>query len=222
MARYANTDQLAIRMQLLSTPTVDQLEMLNEILSAASRSIDRTCGMSDDAFLATDEATTRYFPSNGKKYLRIPESTEIVFVAVKDSISADTYTTWVTPTTPMAGDGDWVPSTGEAVRPTYGVLPYTLLIIDTNGNYNSFLGGGSVSMVAVTAYWGHSDIVPDDIREACLMQSVRWYKKFQAAMSSRGASADLGEIIYRKSLDSDIRQILIEGRWVIPFYGRVE
>jgi len=196
--------------------------MLNEILDAASRSIDRTCGMSDDAFLAVDEATMRHFTAQGHTYLRIPECIEIESVAVKGSLSAETYTAWATPTLPMAGDGDWVPATGDAARPTYGALPYTLLIIDINGDYSSFLGGGNVPMVAVTAYWGHSDAVPVDIRSACLMQSIRWYKKFQAAMSASGGSADLGQIIYRKALDRDVRQLLIEGRWVVPPYGRVE
>lgn len=222
MARYATTDEMTIRMQLQSTPTADELAMLNQIIDAVSRSIDRTCGMPEDGFLAIDEATTRYFVGYGETYLRIPRCVEIEAVSVKESLSADTYTAWVTPTTPMAGDGDWVPATGDGDRPTYGVLPYTLLVIDTNGDHPSFLDSDNVPTVEVTAFWGYSDVVPADIREACLMQSIRWFKKFQAAMAVRGATAELGQIIYRKALDSDVRQILIEGGWIVPFYGSDE
>jgi hypothetical protein len=52
------------------------------------------------------------------------------------------------------------------------------------------------------------------------MQSARWYKRLQGAMSDALASADLGELLYVQKLDPDIAGILLDGRYVRPAVGR--
>jgi len=215
MASYATTDQLRIRIQQLTTPTADELTMMEEILEAASRSIDRMCNRSFE--IAPLEA--KYFTARGEQYLRIPECTEISEVAVKASKTATTYTTWTTPTTPMAGDGDWIPCAGSPDNPVFGQIPYTLIILDPNGSYSYFIDGDGAPVVMVTARWGSSASVPADIREACLMQAAIWFKQFQGAMSVELGTANLGQILYRRNLSSGVKQILIDGGWVLPLYG---
>lgn len=220
MASYATTDQLRIRIQQLSTPSADQLTMMEEILEGASRVIDRFCHREDNAFAATS-IESRYFTADGKSYLHIPTCTEILEVAVKTSKTATTYEIWASPTTDMAGDGDWIPARGDPSNPVYGQPPYNLLVIDLNGDYAVFLDGEGAPVVKITAQWGSPSTVPADIRTACLMQAAIWLKQFQGAMSSELGSGDLGVIVYRRRLDNNIKQILVDGGWVLPLYGGV-
>lgn len=217
MTVYATTDQLRIRIQQLSTPSVDQLTMMEELLEASSRAIDNFCKRSEG--FASVVAEAKYFTATGEAYLRIPMCTEVWEVAVKSSKTATTYTAWTTPTTDMAGDGDWIPARDDPDKPTFGQSPYNLLVIDLNGAYSVFLDGEGAPVVMVTATWGSPSTVPADIREACLMQAAIWLKQFQGAMSSELGTRDLGTIRYKRSLDNNIRHILVDGGWVLPLYG---
>ena len=130
----------------------------------------------------------------------------------------------------FAGDGDWFPGTGDPDDPEFNQLPYTLLFVDPNGDYAWFTGedlwykrrgrnnrGTNALLrapaVEVTARWGFSEDVPDDIREACVMQSSRWYKRLQGAMADALASADLGQLLYVQQLDPDVAGILLDGAY---------
>jgi len=218
MAVYGTTDQLRIRIQQLSTPTADQLALMEEVLEGASRAIDRICRRSESGF-TSGVAAVQVFSAGGKAYLRIPECVEIWEVAVKASRAATTYTVWTAPTAALAGDGDWIPCTGDPDAPTFNQIPYTLVIIDPNGDYTYFPDGAGAPMVKVTAEWGSTETVPADIREACLMQAARWLKQFQGSMSTDLGSPDLGRIMYRRNLDSAVKQILTDGGWILPLYG---
>jgi len=215
---YGTVEQLKIRIQVSSTPTADQITMMEEILEAASRSIDNICRR-PEGFQAATPAEARYFAAGGEAFLRIPSCTEITAVAAKTSKTDTTYTAWVTPTTPMAGDGDWIPCTGDSAKPSFNKVPYTLIILDPNGEYTYFPDGGHAPVIMVTARWGLTAAVPADIREACLMQAAIWFKRFQGSMSSELGTLDLGEVKYRRGLSSGVKQILIEGGWVLPLYG---
>jgi len=77
-----------------------------------------------------------------------------------------------------------------------------------------------VPTVQITARWGFATEVPIDIKEAAIMQAARWYKRLQSAMADVLASGELGQLLYRKSLDPDIRRLLVDGRYVKPVVGR--
>jgi len=219
MAAYATRAELQIRIQILSVPSADQIAMMEALLDASSRAIDRICGVDDDAFQATGADAIKYLPAYGETYLRIPQCVTITTVAVKASVSATTYTDWATPTTPMAGDGDWIPCRGNPEHPEYGVTPYDLLVIDLNGVYSSFLDSDGLPVIKITAAWGTRSAVPADIREACLMQAAKWYKKFQGAQASDLGTDEFGRIRYARTMDSGVKQILVDGRWILPLYG---
>lgn len=221
MAVYATVDQLTIRMQFLTTPTVEQRALMGEILEGVSKHIDNAC-RTKDGFLAAGTATARYYSADGKAHLRIHKCVEVSEVAVRSSCSATTFTVWDAPTTPMAGDGDYVVCSGDPERPVFGIVPYDLLMVDINGSYSVFLNGSGIPTVRVTARWGAYAAVPYDIREATLMQAIRWYKKEQASMAQRSASEDLGQITYRRQLDGDVKQILVDGGYITPLYGGAE
>jgi len=210
--------------------------LIASIITGAERKINQFCNR-PDGFEADAAANARYYRGSGKAYQLIDECVEISAVAVKDSPSDDTYEAWDSPTTNMAGDGDWFAGSGDPDDPDFNLLPYTLLFVDPNGDQSWFTGEtihqrkrgravrgidlwARVPTVRVTAKWGYSAAVPDDIREACIMQTARWYKRLQGAMADALASADLGELMYVQKLDPDIAGILIDGRYVRIATGR--
>lgn len=217
MASYATVDQLRIRTQMLSTPSADQLTMMEEIVEAASRAIDRFCKRNEE-FGSSWVASVKYFTADGKSYLRVPTFLEIDEVAVKDSITATTYTVWTKESSYLAGDGDWYAAHGDPENPSFEP-PGDLILVSPSGTYSVFPDGEGAPVIKVTAVWGATSGVPADIREACLMQSARWLKQFQGSMSTELGTVDLGAVQYRRRLTSDVCQILIEGCWVLPLYG---
>jgi len=219
MAAYATVAQLKIRVPITSTLTADEEEMYEEMLDAASRLIEGMCGKEEDGFVGDTVAEDRYYPADGESYLLIDPCIDIETVAVRESTTATTYTDWTSPTTPMAGDGDWIPCTGSPETPVYSKLPYTIIRIDPNGDHNEFIDSSGAPVVKVTAKWGRSVACPGDIREATIMQCLLWRKRYSGAMASQLGSQELGQLLYRKSLDSAVVQILVDGGHYVPLYG---
>jgi len=228
---YATIKEL--RHQIGMTGATDDVE-LAALLDAATNSIDNFCNR-PDGFVAVSTASARYYPGSGGPYQFIDECIDITTVSVKDSASDTSYTDWSTPTTMMAGDGDWFPFTGDPTYPSYELLPYTGLMIDPNGSYSTFVSGlytsrrgfrpstgmkRNVPTVKVTAKWGYAEDVPAAIKQACLTQAARWYKRGQSAWADAMASADLGQIMYTKALDPAVQHLLINGRFVKKVLGR--
>lgn len=219
MGSYATTDQYLIRSNTLTVPSADQLTMLEELIEAASRAIDSACRRGMNAFEAVGAGAAKYFTAGGEAFLRIPSCSAITEVAVKASLTATTYTAWATPTTPMAGDGDWIPCRGGPESPTFGVEPYNLLIVDLNGEFSLFLDGAGAPVVKITASWGTESGVPAEIREFTLMQAVLWAKSYEGSGADETGSIDFGRITIRRALSKQVRDGLIDGGWVLPLYG---
>ncbi len=197
---------------------------LAELVTGASRKIDRTCRR-PDGFVAPSVASARTFSGSGNAIQWLDECAAISLVEVKDSATDSTYTAWAST--------DWIPGCGDPVHsPDFNRLPYRWIMVDPTGSYDHFASGRyawrrgfrpepaqlsrGVTTVRVTARWGYALTVPDDIREACCMQVARWYKRFQSAMADAVASVDMGQLLYRQSLDPDIAGILRDGRYIKP------
>lgn len=228
---YATVAELRADINLTST---DDDSTLARLLDSASGAIDRFCNR-PDGFVAPSAATYRYYVGDGSACQRIDECVAISEVAVKDASTDTTYTAWDSPTTNMAGDGDWMAFSGEREAPNYNDLPYTGLMVDPNGDYAVFTSGTYVGLrgfppagttrrnlptVRVNARWGYALAVPAAIKEACIMQVARWYKRLQSSMADTMASGELGMLMYRQELDPDIKHILVGGRYVRPAIGR--
>jgi len=215
---YATTAELKLRIDKISA--VDDA-VLTAIIAAAQRNIDRACNR-PDGFEASDEI--KIFTGQGKPYLLIDECVVIDSVRVKDSPTDTTYTAWLA--------GDWIACRGDPRSPDFNTLPYDILMVDPTGNESYFTSGfyevrvnrqdigWGTPTVQVWAMWGYSLVAPADIREACLMQAARWFKRFQSSMADVLASDELGTLLYRQSLDPDIKRLLVDGRYVKPVIGR--
>lgn len=225
MANYASASELRDRIGKVSP---DKDMTLDALLSAAENTINRFANR-PDGFLADPTAIARIFSGSGKAYLFIDECAAITLVAVKESTTDSTYTSW--------SAGDWIAFYGDPADPEYQPLtrgkPYNAIMVDPTGSQSIFIDGcysntwrggrsslRAVPTVQITARWGYALTVPTDIKEACIMQAARWYKRLEGAMSDALASGELGQLLYRQSLDPDIKMILVNGRYVKPAVGR--
>ena len=229
MTAYGTVDELKARTQISSTDA-SRDTVLTSMLDAAKELIDNLLNH-PDGFTALTVATARYFPGSGKPYQWIDECVEISSVAVKDSATDTTYTAWTTPTTNLAGDGDWIAFTGNPKYPAYNKLPYRGIMVDVNGSYSVFTTGmfttrggfrpssdvdRNTPTVKVTAKWGYSVTAPAVIKEANILQASRWYKKAQSAGSDVLGTTELGELVFAKVLDPEIENMLLNTRYYIP------
>lgn len=223
MASYATVEELTDRWESRASPTSAQIGVMVDILEAISRKIDRFTGRPDNAYKVPDAASYKYYSGTGGDYQVINECVEISQVAVKTSYDETTYDAWTSPTSNMSGDGDWIPASGDSRSPKWNTTPFTLLIIDPNGDYSYFTRGMGYPTVRVSARWGYSETVPSYVREACLAQALILIKRFQGAMSSAIANYDLGVIsskIRQAALTKDVQDLLVNSNLVLPLYAR--
>ena len=232
-AAYATVEEF--RAEVDKTATTDDLTIAR-LLDAAARTINRFCNR-PDGFMAEVTASARYFVGSGDTIQWINECASVSAVAVKDSPSDDegSYTDWTLGTVGTTTDADVFPASGDPEVPDYNLTPYTFLVIGSNADYSLFPSGSfttrrgfrpmgsrtrGVPTVEVTGRWGYSITILPDIKEANIMQAARWYKRLQSAMADTAASSELGTLLYRQSIDPDIKLILQEGRYIRPPIGR--
>lgn len=196
-------------------------------ITAASRFIDRYCGREEGFFKADTTASARYYSGSGKVYQYIDPCIEITEVAVKDSATDDSYTTWT-------DDDDYWAFSGNPEYPDFNSLPYTGVMTNPTGNYLSFTSGRwikrrgfslitpygrSTKTVKITAKWGYSEEVPADIEQACIMVVTRWFARMRGGMADTLASGELGRLVYTQALDPDVASLLDKGRYKLPTSG---
>lgn len=219
MATYATVSEF--RTFTGKTLTTDDTE-IGKLLDAAAEAINRYCKR-PDGFVADAAASARVYTGSGGPIQRIDECVSVSTVGVKDAPSDTTYTTWAASTDYLAFGGD--PERPD-FQPTAKGKPYTGLLIAAGGSYSHFTSGTysgragfkptvnvsrGVPTVQVTARWGYAEQVPGDIKSACLMQAIRWYKRLQSAMADAVGNPEMGQLFYRRVLDPDIEQILRQG-----------
>ena len=204
--------------------------VLLALLNAATLAVDRLCNRikessNDDSngmgFVADSIANTRVYIGSGLAVQRIDECTSVTLVEVKEAVTEKDYTEWES--------DDWMLAAGSKKHPIYDKSPYTLLVVTpwgdqshfTSGKYTGRSGftpdtlyGRQLPTVRSTAKWGYAASAPTPIREATIMQAIRWCNRLKGGMSDTLASAELGQLTFTRQLDPDIAMILYTGRWV--------
>ena len=167
------------------------------MITSASRLIDREVGRWPNYFYPTTDGETRYFDGSGKSWQDIDECVSITSLAVAESggVDSTSYTTW--------GSTEYL-----AIPYNYAVLgqPITALEIDAYGAKSVFYRYRK--SVKLTGIFGYSSTPPDDIKQACKIQVMRWYMRAKQAWQDAGASVELGQMIYVQQLDPDIKNLL--------------
>lgn len=223
MTVYATAAEL--RAQIDKTTVTDDATLLN-ILTAVSDNIDKFCNR-PDGFQAIAVASARTYSGHGEPWIWIDECISVSLVEVKDGPADTTYVTWAST--------DWNAFSGRPKSPNYNRTPYQGLMVSANGDYTVFTSGEylgrkgfipiepelkySVPTVRVTARWGYAATTPASIKEACIIQAARIYKRGQSAFADTIASADFGQLMYTRTLDPDVKQFLVNGRFVRPAVG---
>lgn len=230
---YASKDELRTQINKAGTSGSGSDTNLDILIDAVSDLLDKFFNR-PDGFIADAAASARYFAGNGKPYILIDECVEISEVAVKDSPSDTTYTAWDSPTTNLAGDGDWLAFRGDVESPDFNNLPYTGVMIDPNGDYSVFTTGRyttrggfrpstsihrGLPTVKVTSKWGYSVAAPAVIKQATLALSARWFKQSEGLWSDTLASPEFGQMLYRRE-NADIKSMLMSARLYKPAIGR--
>lgn len=170
--------------------------LLEGLILRASRLIDRITGREEGAYMV-EEATVRYFDGSGCGFQWVDEMAEApTTVAVSETGSVTSYTSWASSDYML-----WPYNAAAQGR------PYTRIDVDQlNGGHALFYR--FPKSVKVTAKWGYSTAVPEDVQQAVIVQTVRWFKRGQQAFQDAGAIFELGQLRYVKQIDPDVAVIV--------------
>lgn len=186
------------------------------MLDSAAKHIDNVTKRKQDGWVADSVATPRLFVGSGNEFVEIDENVAVTSVSFKYDFDDATYTS-------MAS-GDYIALAGTKNKPDFNKTPYTMLMINPNGDYDYFphvtsFGATlrdntklpSYPSIQVTAKWGYAVTVPEVIKTCVVMQATRYVKRAQAVFGDALGNADFGEIRYVRKMDNDIASMLKDG-----------
>lgn len=181
---------------LTSTTDTAYDAMLVTYITTASRLIDREVGRWPKFFYPSTDTVTRYYDGDGTADLWTDEFISVSSIGISEEGGLETsdYTTL---------------SSSDYILWPYNTStskPYYRIIIDTlNGNYLDW--PDYRKSVKVAGVFGYSTTPPAEIKQACIIQVVRWYMKAKAAFMMAGASPEVGRPNL-SALDTDVKALL--------------
>lgn len=182
---YATIGDLKTRIGI--TDTTDDT-VLSAVLEAVSRSIDNYCHRT---FGRTAAATVRYYTPKAADEVLIDDCVSLTEVAT-DADGDRTYEdTWA------ATDYDLLPENAAADG-----WPYTSIATSPDGDYSFPRVRKGLKL---TGTWGWSS-VPPPVKEACLIQAFRIFKRKDAPFGIAG-SPEMGQMRIGR-LDPDVLWLL--------------
>lgn len=193
MADYCTTSQVkaAGRLDISGTSYDTQLA---EMVTAASRWIDRYCTDGIDNAFAQGTDATRYYDHRAVQGEALHLDAPLLTV-----------------TTLTNGDGAVISSTYYRLWPrnTGHHLQVRLL----SAAAWAFAADGEIS---VAGKWGLalSGATPQPVSEACAMLSAWMFKRYQAALADATANLDIGQLIYGEAMPKQVVALLTPYRAV--------
>lgn len=163
--------------------------MMEQAIEGVSRSIENYCGR---RFYVTEE--TRTYTAVHDDLLFIDDLTAVTTLKTDEDGDRTYEVTWATT------DYDLLPDNAALDG-----APYTMIAITPDGDYNFPVG--IRKGVQLKAFFGYSTTVPAQVREACLLQCARIYKRKDAPFGVVG-NAELGELRVLQKLDPDVEFML--------------
>ena len=200
MADYVTVAEIKNDMPDSDIDTLNEYDaVLSEMISSASRLIDREVGGWNDYFYPSTDDTVRYYDGNGEDELYIEPLVSLTSVSVAESggRSSSSYTDWTLNTDYYTWPYNST-DTGD---------PIEALIVDNDsgskGNFHK-----SRKAVKVTGVFGWSSEPPDEIVQACKITVMRWFMRSKQGYQDASASERLGQMLYTKELDPDVKRLL--------------
>lgn len=201
MADYVTVAEIKADLPDSDIDTLNDYDaVLANMITSASRLIDREVGGWPNYFDAPSTDSTRYFDGSGEEEQWIDPMTSLTSVSVAESggRSSSNYT-------------DWTENTDYYVWPyNYSEIgkPIEKLIVDnfegSKGVFNE-----SRKSVKVVGKFGYSASPPDDIVQAVKIQVMRWFMRSKQAWQDTSASERLGQMLYTQELDPDVKRLLM-------------
>lgn len=178
--------------------TTDYDDTLTALITNASRLIDNEVGQWPGFFYPTTDDETRYFDGNGEIEIDIDPLVSLTTVSVSEdgNYASSDYTDWTLNT-----DFYTWPYNATAIT-----QPMQRLIVDYNGSKSNWTRFRKA--VKVTGVFGYTATVPEPIKQACIIQVMRWYMRGKQGYQDAGANVELGQMVYVKRLDPDVKELL--------------
>lgn len=185
-----------VKQALRLTDTVDDV-LIENAIEGASRRIDGYCGR---FFYKTASTSLTMFPYS-EYLIRFPNDLANTTVTIKTDTNGDgTYATTL------------VQGTNYVLEPTTSPLlgrPYTQARALHAATFPVYFSPAPAS-IQVTGYWGWES-VPHDVREACVLLSMRQFARLNAALGVVGF-ADMAITV--RAIDPDVKDLLAPYRIV--------
>lgn len=162
--------------------------LLENAIEGASRRIDGYC----DRFFYQKTATAKFF-TRYENRLQVPDLVSITTLKTDDDGDGTFENTWT--------------ASEYSLEPTDTAItgiPYRR-IIAINGASFPITVEPSTPPVEIAGVWGWS-AVPDDVREACVLLSMRGFARYNAALGIVGF-ADMAITV--RAVDPDVRDMLM-------------
>jgi len=171
------------------TPSSTDERTMEQVIEGASRAIEAFCGR---RFYVVSE--TRYYTPEANDELFVDDLTEITTLQTDEDGDRTYETTWATT------DYDLLP-----LNAALESKPYTRIEVTPEGNY--WFPQGLAKSVKIVGKFGYADRPPAQVREACLLQCERLWKRKDAPFGVAG-SPELGTMRLIPELDPDVKFML--------------
>lgn len=189
---YCTLDEIKARLDISTTDTDDDA-LLEVIVQAVSRQVDAMTGR---RFWATTDDETRYYTPESDDILFTGDLLSITTLKTDDDGDRTYENTWTT------DDYDLMPDNAALDG-----RPYTMIEVTPLGDYDFPLGERKgVQIVGKFGYCATGSH-PDVVREACLIQASRIWKRKDAPFGIVG-SPELGQLQTINRLDPDVVELL--------------
>lgn len=171
---------------------------ISPLITVASRMIDREMGRWDNFFAGSSE--TRYFDGTPEDNITIDEfvSVSAVYVSEQGGVASGDYT--------QLAATDFYP---EPANATLNEKPYRRLVMD-------YINGAGLAWfpfrkaVKVVGVFGWSTTPPAEVKQACIIQVIRWLMRSKQMYQDTGGDIAVGVVLVKgqQGLDPDIRVLL--------------
>jgi hypothetical protein len=191
---YATLAEVKTRLGIADT---NDDSVLEQLVMAASRMIDEECHRQ---FYA--DSQTLVFTAPSPTWLPLPDLISVTTLKTDEDGDRTYEVTWA------STDYDLDPANAQ-----YDAIPqpFDAVSVAPNGRYTFPLHARGVQIVGS---WGFAAAAPDAIREACLLGTIRLFRRKEVPFGVLGA-ADMTSVRLFAELDPDARKL------IAPFRRRV-
>lgn len=168
--------------------------LISSLVTSASRAIDGYLGVWDNYFHPSTDAETRYYTGTAGYSMEIDDFVSISSLGVSQEggLNYSDYQIY---------------STSDYFVIPFNTTPHNKIELDVvNSSVNYFTG--YQKSVRVTGIFGYSLTPPQDVKQACIIQALRYFMRAKSAYQDAGANPALGQMFYVRELDPDVKLLL--------------